>query len=89
MGDNVITMKDIIELPTDFGRCYLFGSTDYYFRYVIPVNSATGYSAKSIRDARIKAARNINANTTALRWFKRNELALLGDFEQYDDESKS
>ena len=77
MDNNVITIKLIIR--TDSGRCHLFGSTDYYFRYVIPVNSATGYSAKSINDARIKAARNINANTTALRWFKRKELATLGD----------
>ena len=88
MKSNVITMKDIIDLPTDCGRCYLFGSTDFYFRYVIPVNSATGYSAKSIEDARINAVRNINANTTALRWFKRSELASLGDLEQYDQESK-
>ncbi len=61
MKNNVITIKDIIDLRTDSGRCYLFGSTDYYFRYVIPVNQAVGYSAKSIEDARIKAARNINA----------------------------
>jgi len=73
MDKNVVTIGS--DIRTDSGRCYLFGSTDYYFRYVIPVNQAVGYSAKSIEDARVKAANNINANTTALRWFKRQELA--------------
>ena len=75
MCNNVITME--LNIKTDSGRCYLFGSTDYYFRYVIPVNSATGYSKKSIRDAKIQAANNINAHTTSLRWFKRMELLKL------------
>ena len=77
MDNNVITMKDIIDVPTRSGRCCLFGSDDYYFRYVIPVNQAVGYSAKSIKHANIQAANNINANTTALRWFKRMELLRL------------
>ena len=43
MNTNVITMYLIIK--TRSGRCCLFGSTDYFFRYVIPITSETGYSS--------------------------------------------